>query len=254
MVNNITVGRNNTSYILRTLHTSFNLKGINTCFNKVWNLFNQFKITWRKIIALTNSTRNLCCIKTAAGLSTHTTVGRLTTKEAGKEAETTFTYTQSSVNKNFKVCTGFTFDFFDFFKTKLTGKNHTLYTAALQKSNCIRAFYIHLGRSMKLKIRKEFLSHSHNGIVLHNKTIRPYFIQIREKTIKSLSFTFFADSIYSYIYLLLLFMKAFNGCLKLIPCKVTCSHSRIKTTQTKINSVRAFTNSGVERFNISRRS
>ena len=105
-----------------------------------------------------------------------------------------------------------------------------------------------------IKIRKEFLSHTHNGIVLHNKTVWSYFVQIREKTIKTFCFALFADSVYSNINLLLLFMKTFNGSLKLIPGKIRCTHSRIKTSQAKINSVRAFTNSGIQRFNISRRS
>ena len=89
-------------------------------------MVDKLHIARRKIVPLLYTFRIFCRVETAARLSTHTAVCRLSAQKTGKKAQTGLTYTQRTMDEHFNLGISSLLYLLDFLKPKLACKNNAL--------------------------------------------------------------------------------------------------------------------------------
>ncbi|MNC20912.1 hypothetical protein D3C75_688790 [compost metagenome] len=174
-VNRPAVLADHIGYILRTLQSSFNLEGGDTCFDQLRNQVNSCQVLWRQQIGdiahRLHLTVNHQIVRQPAGLSTFAPVGGAPAPHFRGQTLSRIGDAQGAVHEHFHRKPGLIADRPDLLQIVLPAQNDPLHIKGLRELDCFRRGNRHLGRSVDRKIRRYFANQLHQPKILHNNRI-----------------------------------------------------------------------------------
>ena len=191
IISHLSVCINNGCCIIITLHSSFDLQGINSGFYKLRHI--------RKCTHILHGHKERIIISSAAGLSAAPSVSASVTGHTAEEASSAIAVTHGTVYENLNLSINLFLDTSYLIKCKLSGRYHSACTKPFYKLCTFSRANIHLCTCMYRHIRKCLPDQRKSPEILYNNCVQSNLVKWSEILRKSHNFGIFKKGVNSQI-------------------------------------------------------